>query len=212
MCNTNAIMSYNNEHKYFLIAGSSKTKYLAVTNTGDGYYTSLVLNTDGDASSTRKHVAGLQLGGVADNTLDKRTSLLLTENGIFANTSGSKNPFYLNGKEIITVGNLFSSGSKITSVTINANTNATVTFTMDSTEWPSNYMLMGLRYALTDNLNLIVTGNYVSDGDRRIEICVRNITSSTITTNVRISYYMLKNGNGTNVAYPTYVESWYYEH
>ena len=83
---------------------------------------------------------------------------------------------------------------------------------MDSTEWASNYMLMGLRYAYTDNKNLIVTGNYVSasDDDRRIEIYVRNISSSAITTDVRISYYVLKYGNGTNMTYPTEARAWYY--
>ena len=212
MCNNNARMAYNDENKFFLISGSSKTKYLDVTNQGDGYYASLVLNTDGDATLYSKHIAGLQLGGVADNTLNNWTNLLLTENGIFANTSDNEKPFYLNGKEIITVGNLFSSRYKRTSVSVGPNTNATVRFTMDSTEWASNYMLMGLRYAYTDNKNLIVTGNYVSasDDDRRIEIYVRNISSSAITTDVRISYYVLKYGNGTNMTYPTEARAWYY--
>ena len=212
MCNNNARMGYNDEHKYFLISGSNKTKYLDVANSGDGYYSSLILNTDENANSYLKHIAGLQVGKTANSTWDELTSLMLNENGIFAWTGSSEKPFYLNGKEIITVGSLYSFGYENKSVTVGANTNATVRFTMDSTEWASNYMLMGLRYAHTDNLNLIVTGNYVSadDDDRRIEIYVRNISSSSITTDVWISYFVLKYSNETNITYPRYARSWYY--
>ena len=122
----------------------------------------------------------------------------------------TEKPFYLNGNEIITVRNLFSLGYEHTSVSVGPNTNATVIFTMHSTDWASNYMLMGLRYAHTDYKNLIVTGNYVDDNNRIIEIYVRNISSSAITTDVWISYYTLKCGNGTNMAYPRFAESWYY--